>query len=137
MRLQHGSYTLLNGLKSRFNAAQGDFSDAPQLCSRCAVRGLNSKACHYRGQITGKVCGLDFCRELALRLRLLQAPLYGRFTAFSPIDHRLLYRFRVCTTCECPLNEKAAPRIAAHREEFRSAMNQAGYNFRQRRLSES
>jgi NAD(P)-dependent dehydrogenase (short-subunit alcohol dehydrogenase family) len=56
--------------KGGFNAAQGDFSDALQLCPRCPVGGLNAKACHYRRQVTGKVCGLDFCREFAFRLRL-------------------------------------------------------------------
>lgn len=49
--------------KAGFNAAQSDFSDAPQLCPRCAVSGLNANACHCRRQVMGKVCGLDFCRE--------------------------------------------------------------------------
>src|ERR1700751_3596047 len=73
--------------KRGLNAAQGDFSDAPHLCLRCPVGGLNAKACHDRRQVTGKVCRLDFYREFAFRLRLLQTLLQSRFTAFSPIDH--------------------------------------------------
>src|SRR5579864_8742621 len=90
--------------KGGFNAAQGDFSDAPQLCPRCPVGGLNAKACHDRRQVTGKVYRVDFCREFALRLRLLQTLLQSRFTAFSPIDHRKLYMFCIRATCQCPLD---------------------------------
>jgi hypothetical protein len=54
-----------------FNAAQGDFCDAPQVCPRCPIGSLNAKACHERRQVTGKVCGMDLCREFAFRLRLL------------------------------------------------------------------
>jgi len=67
--------------KRAFNTAQGDVTDAPQLCPRCSVCGLNAKACYYRRQVTGKVCGLDFCREFAFRLRLLPTCLKSRFTA--------------------------------------------------------
>ena len=87
-----------------FNAAQGNFSDAPQLCPRCPVGGLNAKARDDRRQVTGKVCRLDFCREFAFRLRLLQTLLQSRFTTFSPIDHRQLYRFRIRATCQRPLD---------------------------------
>src|ERR1700756_1848886 len=90
--------------KRGFNAAQGDFSDAPQLCPRCPVGGLNTKACHDRGQVTRKVCWLDFCWEIAFRLRALQTLLQSRFTAFSPVDHRKLYMFCLCATCQCPLD---------------------------------
>jgi hypothetical protein len=90
--------------KRGFNAAQGDFSDAPQLCPRCPVGGLNTKARHDRGQVTRKVCRLDFSRELAFRLCALQTLLQSRFTAFSPIDHRELYMFCLCATCQGPLD---------------------------------
>jgi len=69
--------------KADFNTTQGDCSDTPQLCSCRPVGGLNAKACHDRREVTGEVGWLGFCRELALRLPLLQATLYDRFTAFS------------------------------------------------------
>src|SRR6201997_1648339 len=90
--------------KRGFNAAQGDFSDAPQLCPRCPIGGLNAKACHDRRQVTGKVCWLDFPRKFAFRLRLLETLLQSRFTAFSPIDHRKLYMFCIRPTCQRPLD---------------------------------
>jgi NAD(P)-dependent dehydrogenase (short-subunit alcohol dehydrogenase family) len=46
----------------------------------------------------GKVCRLDFCREFAFRLRLLQTLLQS-FPAFSPIDNRELYMFCLRATC--------------------------------------
>src|ERR1700752_1114642 len=57
--------------KAGFNAAQGDFCDAPQVCPRCSIGSLNAKACHERRQVTCKVCRLDFCGKFAFRLRLL------------------------------------------------------------------
>src|SRR5579864_6773113 len=57
--------------KAGFNAAQGDFCDAPQVCPRCPIDSLNAKACHERRQVTGKVCGMDLCGKFAFRLRLL------------------------------------------------------------------
>src|ERR1700745_4130819 len=59
--------------KAGFNAAQGDFGNAPQLYPRCPVGSLNAKACHHRRQVTSKVSRPDLCREFAFRLRLLQA----------------------------------------------------------------
>src|ERR1700739_3055114 len=75
--------------KAGFDAAQGDFSDAPQLGPSCPVGGLHAEPCYYRRQITGKVCGLDSCREFVFGLRLLQTLPQSRFTALSPIDYRL------------------------------------------------
>ena len=121
--------------KAGFNAAQGDFGDAPQLCLRCPVGSLNAKACHDRRQVTGKVRRLDFCREFTFRLGLLQALLESRFTVFSPIDHRKLYLFCIRATCQCPLDRKAAPRIVRAGEELRSSMDQLRYDLPQRGLS--
>jgi hypothetical protein len=39
-------------LEAGFNATQGDFSDAPQLCPCCSVGGLNAKACHDRREVS-------------------------------------------------------------------------------------
>lgn len=64
--------------KAGFNGMHGDFSDAPQLCPVCLVGGLNAKACHDRGEVTGKVCRLDFWRELGFRLRLFRGKCRGR-----------------------------------------------------------
>ncbi len=49
------------------NAAQGDCSDAPQLCPRCPVGGLNAKACHYRRQVTGKSLRVGFLQGVRLQ----------------------------------------------------------------------
>src|SRR6202008_1064028 len=90
--------------KHGFNTTQGDFSDAPQLCPRCPVGGLNAKACHDRRQVTGKVCRLDFLREFAFRLRLLQTLLQSRFAAFSPVDIESF-------TCSASVPHASAPWI--------------------------
>ena len=37
------------------------------------------------------------------------------FTAFSPIDHRLLYRFRICAACQRPLDHETSAGIARGR----------------------
>src|SRR5713101_8723482 len=123
--------------KADFNTTHGDCSDTAQLCPCCPVGGLNAKACHDRREVAGKVCGLDLSRELALRLRLLQALLQSRFTTFSPIDHRLLHRLRICATCQCPLDRETSATIAGGRKEFRGSKDHPRYDFPQLRLSES
>jgi hypothetical protein len=40
--------------KRAFHAEQRDVSDAPQLCPRCPVSGLNAKTCHDRRKVTGR-----------------------------------------------------------------------------------
>jgi hypothetical protein len=55
----------------------------------------------------------------------------------TPIDYRQLYRFPICAACQRPSDRKTAPRIAWCRQELRGSMDQPGYDFPQRRLSES